>query len=163
MWAYPTITEVLHSSRSPVALTGEVQRMLAPVAGRTGRAGYFRGTVGAASFRITRRPFADKISPPEITGFISLAPDGVGSVVRLRFEQPVAAIIGGGAMNLLATTLVIRVGFFGHLQDTKTFFAGVLVPATVVTLLVLVGAFWVDVWLSREKLKMILNMTASSL
>ena len=148
MWAYPTITEVLHSSRSPVALTGEVQRMLAPVVERTGPAGYFRGTIGADSFRITRRPFADKIPPPEITGFISLAPDGVGSVVRLRFEQPVVVIIGGGAMNLLATTLVIRVGFFGHLQDLKTFFAGVLAPAAAVTLLVLVGAFWVDVWLS---------------
>ena len=146
-----------------MALTGAVQRMLAPVAGRTGRAGYFRGAVGAASFRLTRRSFADKIPPPEITGFISLAPDGVGSVVRLRFEQPVAAIIGGGAMNLLVTTLVIRVEFFGHLQDTNTFFVGVLVPAAAVTLLVMVGAFWVDVWLSREKLKMILNMTAASL
>ena len=163
MWAYPAIAEVLHSSRSPVALTGEVQRMLAPVTERTGHAGYFRGTVGADSFRTTRRPFADKVPPPKITGFISSAPDGVGSVVRLRFEQPVAAVIGGGAMNLLATTLVIRVGFFGYLQDLKTFFAGVLVPTAAVTLLVLVGAFWVDVWLSREKLKMILNMTAASL
>ena len=148
MWAYPTITEVLHSSRRSVALTGEVQRMLALVVERTGHAGYFRDTIGADSFRITRRPFADKIPPPEITGFISLAPDGVGSVVRLRFEQPVAVIIGDGAMNLLATTLVIRVGFFGHLQDLKTFFAGVLAPAAAVTLLVLVGTFWVDVWLS---------------
>ena len=163
MWAYPTMTEVLYSSRSPAALTGEVQRMMAPVAERPGRAGFFRGTVGADSFRITRRPFADKIPPTKITGFIRSAPDEVGSVVRLRFEQPRAVIIGGGAMNLLATTLVIRVGFFSHLQTLKTFFAGVLVPAAVVTLLVLVGTFWVDVWLSREKLKMILNMTAASL
>ena len=163
MWGYPAIIETLYAPDSPTVLSTRLQSAVAPV-----KKGFwqrqpqpFQGAVSADAFNITRRPFSNKFSPPQIAGLIKLAPDGRGSVVELRYKEGWETTVVTGILSWFMILFLARFVTSPEAWSNELIRFVILFLSAVVSVFFLVCAFWFDVWLSRIKLMKVLRMTAT--